>query len=178
MEVKFVYMNTKEIKNTINDLTESIDRISKLTGVDAIESQPIVDKLKKTLETVEKMETELSPKPPKEKTIINLTPHDVDVIRQDGTIKVFHPSGKVARVFTREQTVDVAMDVRIMTYIYGEVDGLPDYVPNVYYIVSSQIANAVPNRTDLLVPGKRLVDNQSQSIGRKWLFSPNTRVIL
>src|SRR5690606_18673242 len=63
---------------------------------------------------------------------------------------VEYPAARVpARVLTEEVTVS-GLDVRV-TRDLG-VEGLPDPQEGVYYLVTSRVALAAPDRTDLLVP--------------------------
>ncbi|ALA06421.1 hypothetical protein P1312_056 [Thermobifida phage P1312] len=63
---------------------------------------------------------------------------------------VEYPAAQVpARVLTEEVTV-AGLDVRIVRDL--GVEGLPDPQEGVYYLVTSRVALAAPDRTDLLVP--------------------------
>ena len=63
---------------------------------------------------------------------------------------VEYPAARVpARVVTEEVTV-AGLDVRIVRDL--GVEGLPDPQEGVYYLVTSRVALAAPDRTDLLVP--------------------------
>ena len=84
----------------------------------------------------------------------NLTPHDVKIMRKDGTILVVPKSGIVARCEYSQQTVDVIDGVEIIRCHYGKVYNLPAPKDGVFYIVSLKVAQACPERTDLLIPGK------------------------
>lgn len=63
---------------------------------------------------------------------------------------VEYPAARVpARVVTEEVAV-AGLDVRIVRDL--GVEGLPDPEEGVYYLVTSRVALAAPDRTDLLVP--------------------------
>lgn len=63
---------------------------------------------------------------------------------------VEYPAARVpARVLTEEVTV-AGLDVRIVRDL--GVEGLPDPEEGVYYLVTSRVALAAPDRADLLVP--------------------------
>ena len=173
-------MDEKSCLDKANDnLAKSISRINRLTGVDQIEAQPIIDLVKDAMAAIKKAEDKINPKPQsKEKRIINLTPHDIDVIASDGTLKTIKPSGDYVRALTKEQVIDVIDGCRIVTNMYGEVSDLPEYDPNIYYIVSSSVAASCPGRIDLIVPGKKVIDAEHRVIGRKYLFSPNAQTLL
>lgn len=77
---------------------------------------------------------------------INLTPH---VIRlNDGT--EYPPSGVVARVSAEYKTLNT--NPLCFEVAYARVTGLPDSQDGVGYIVSGKVAEACPERHDLLVP--------------------------
>lgn len=63
---------------------------------------------------------------------------------------VEYPAARVpARVVTEEVTV-AGLDVRVVRDL--GVEGLPDPQEGTYYLVTSRVALAAPDRTDLLVP--------------------------
>lgn len=63
---------------------------------------------------------------------------------------VEYPAARVpARVLTEEVTVS-GLDVQVVRDL--GVEGLPDPEEGVYYLVTSRVALAAPDRTDLLVP--------------------------
>jgi hypothetical protein len=103
--------------------------------------------------------------------IINLTPHDVNIITDAGNITI-PASGQVARCSTTRQVVDVVdingVKVQINKTIFGDVDGLPNPVPDTLYIVSTLVAQAC-QRHDLVIPDDSIRDDQGRIIGCKAL---------
>lgn len=102
-------------------------------------------------------------------TIINCTPHDVHVHSSDGTSRTFVKSEHVARVgctYTKITRID---GVDINSCSYSETTGLPLSVDDTYYIVSRMVRDALPSRTDLLVPGDPIRDDAGRVIGCKGL---------
>ena len=103
--------------------------------------------------------------------LVNLTPHDVKVIFEDGTTLSIPTSGTVARVATSNDTVGGVMTeagtIPVKAVTYGEVTGLPDYDPekSQYFLVSSLVAARVPDRRDVLVPGDFVRDEKGNIIG-------------
>jgi len=87
--------------------------------------------------------------------IVNLTPHAVNLVGNDGTATI-PPSGRVARVTTTETEVGrVEIDgvtIPIVTTSYGEVTDLPEPDGATRYVVSRVVRAARPDRDDLLVP--------------------------
>ena len=107
--------------------------------------------------------------------LINLTPHDIVILFEDGTILKVPTSGTVARVASTNDTVGGVMTeggtIPIKAVSYGEVTGLPEYDPDksVFYLVSSLVAARVPDRRDVLVPGDFVRDEKGNIIGCKSL---------
>lgn len=75
--------------------------------------------------------------------IINLTPHAI--VLNDGTR--FEPSGTVARVSAKLETIDK----NLFRQTFGEVEGLPEEKAGTLYIVSAMVLNAV-DRSDCVAP--------------------------
>lgn len=102
--------------------------------------------------------------------IINLTPHDVNVVGNDNSVAITIPaSGNVARC---SQTIDVigsitlnSVDIPVSSSSYGEVVDLPAPQDNTYYIVSRLVMSACPARQDLLVPNDLVRNDAGQVIG-------------
>ena len=100
-----------------------------------------------------------------EKEIRNLTPHKVSVFDQDGnTVAVFEPVG-LARCAQYTQVIAKVNGINITTSVFGEVEGLPEEQPGVYYIVSRLCLSACPDRHDLLVPNELVRDDDGNIIG-------------
>ena len=86
-----------------------------------------------------------------EKKIINLMPCPVNLILEDSE-RVFPVSGKVARCFSNFETIKSFDGVPITRRRFGNVIGLPKETPGTKYIVMQAVAEACPERNDLLVP--------------------------
>ena len=96
--------------------------------------------------------------------IINLTPHDVNLMLEDDVI-TFKSEG-VARVQQKESIDDYFDQIPIYKNEYGKVEGLPEEKEGVYYIVSFVVANALKGkRQDLLVVTKTERNEKGQVIG-------------
>lgn len=102
--------------------------------------------------------------------IINLTPHAVNIVNNDGSVSVtIEASGNVARC---SQSISIigsvtinSVAIPISSSSYGEVVDLPDPQAGVYYIVSRLVMSACPNRQDLLVPNDLVRNDAGQVIG-------------
>lgn len=103
--------------------------------------------------------------------LMNLTPHTLNLLAGGGV--AIPPSGTVARCdVTRHQLGVLLVDgteVPINHTKFGVVTGLPDPRPGVYYIVSSLVAQAVPERADVLVVDDAVRDEAGRVIGARGL---------
>jgi uncharacterized protein YuzE len=97
--------------------------------------------------------------------IINLTPHAVVILNSTGEqpLLTFPPSGKVARLVTDQKVVgDVSYKdatqgwcrIEIVQTVFSAVEHLPAYdaEADVLYIVSMPVAQALPERKDVVAP--------------------------
>jgi hypothetical protein len=104
--------------------------------------------------------------------LINLTPHVITFITEKGEMQI-QPSGIIARVtVTREKIGEIEInDIIIPVYKneFGRVENLPDPQPDTLYIVSSLVAQAIPDRKDVLIPDDSVRDNEGRIIGAKAL---------
>ena len=164
-------------KEYIMKASESVDRsIGKLKEMRATgnaDVDAILDQLRSASSALTKLRlaTNVVKQNEEEKRIINLTSHDINVIKQDGTLAKIPPSGNIARCSYMEDVVDVVDDVRIVKMVYTDITGLPEPSWNTYYLVSKMVASAAtPHRNDLLVPGARMVDMYNKLIGSKGLI--------
>jgi len=101
--------------------------------------------------------------------IVNLTGHPIDVILNDGTKVIIPPAvvvdsewrefpAPVPRLLEKRHDVDYTIDGVPIVEKEWEIDTrcpLPDPQPNTFYIVSALVANAFPERSDLLCPETR-----------------------
>lgn len=113
--------------------------------------------------------------------LVNLTPHEIKIIGENGTVTL-PPSGVVARLemsrktFTFESPLavnDVLID--ILRTEYGEITNLPPPEPGVRFITSlivAQRAAVVFRRFDVYSPGELVRDSAGQPIGCKGLSFP------
>ena len=99
--------------------------------------------------------------------IINLTPHSVDVVQADGSIKTYQPSGQVARLDVSRKFVRILDGAEVHRPTMGGVTGLPEAQMDVTLIVSALVAQACPDRSDLVSPGELVRDSAGKIIGCK-----------
>lgn len=105
--------------------------------------------------------------------LVNLTPHTINLVTEDGTQLLSLESQGVARVVSTTEIVGylqvsgVAVPQTHTTF--GEVEGLPEQAPGVGYVVSNMIISALAQqgirRNDLFTPGLQVRDTQGRVIG-------------
>ena len=100
--------------------------------------------------------------------IINLTPHAITFVVEDNKI-IFEPSGVIARVSSKTQTVCSKefywIKIPVTTTVFGEVENLPKPKENTIFIVSSLVAGRVPDRDDVFIPNESIRDDKGRIIG-------------
>lgn len=95
--------------------------------------------------------------------IVNLTPHTINVLGDNP--QNFPPSGTVARCAVARQQVGTVDGVPVNHTTFGEVTGLPVARTDTYYIVSALVAQACPDRADLLITDDAVRDDQGRIVG-------------
>lgn len=89
--------------------------------------------------------------------VINLTPHDVDICDENGTlIRTYKASGKVARIRDRYYDIDTMDGIPIAIREEDGVVNLPEEQEGVMYIVSNIVMNYCYDRMDLIAPVKQV----------------------
>lgn len=100
--------------------------------------------------------------------ILNLTPHNINIINPSGAAQTIVSSG-VARVSGIPTEVGMHEGIRLVRTSYGPVTGLPEYKDGVILIVSAMVRNASPGRHDLVSPSDLVRDSTGNIIGCKGL---------
>lgn len=96
----------------------------------------------------------------------NLTPHEVNLVLPDETIFTIPASGMVARVGSYTEQIGVLGNIPIVKTVFdAAVTDLPDPQDGVIYITSTLVAQAVPERMDVLVPADLRRDDAGRIIG-------------
>lgn len=108
--------------------------------------------------------------------LVNLTPHAVTFVSEDGNRYAVEPSGMLARVSSEIKTlemieIDGGFKIPHTKTVFGEVEGLPAPEAGVIYIVSSLVAGLVPDRDDVMIPNESLRDDKGRITGCKSLGS-------
>ena len=97
--------------------------------------------------------------------IINCTPHDVHIIREDGTTRTIPASGIVARLSTKTVPAGEFDGIPITRTEFGEPEGLPEYEEGTRIIASQIMKSACPHRTDIIVPAEIVRDEKGVILG-------------
>lgn len=110
---------------------------------------------------------------------INLTPHDINYLGE--TPITIPPQAPAARCEVERKQVGILGGIPINATTFGEVQGLPAPKPGTYYIVSAIVAQACPERADLLIPDETvydIVDGQKVVRGCRALATLNGDAIM
>lgn len=100
------------------------------------------------------------------KTIVNMTPHDVVMYGNDNrAFCTFPASGKLIRLSQKNEIVGDINGIPTIKVVFGEPKGLPEYNPDIVYIVSAFVKSALPDRVDLVVPSDPVRDPDGRIIG-------------
>lgn len=108
--------------------------------------------------------------------IINLTPHEINLLVRDEEIAI-PPSGTIARCEEERETTDFlvvdGVKIPINEKKYGAVYNLPSPQEGVVYIVSLPVAQAVaqnaPHRTDVFIVDDTVRDDKGRIVGARAL---------
>jgi len=102
-------------------------------------------------------------------TIINLTPHKLNIQDLGGDFLVVPPSGTIARVaVSLKETAVLDPGIQIYSPTYGEVTDLPEPRDGVNLVVSGLVAAAAP-RPDVFSPGELIRDEEGKPTGCRGL---------
>ena len=85
---------------------------------------------------------------------VNLTPHEITLVREDGEVVKIPPSGQVARVKVEQEEIKKVAGIPVVRTKFGGVEGLPEPENGKIFIVSSIVAQAAAKlgRTDVVAP--------------------------
>ena len=98
--------------------------------------------------------------------IINLTPHAITFVDAEGNVKlVVEPSGKIARVKATTVVTGEFCGIPVTATEYGEIQNLPERAKGTVYVVSSLVAQRVPEREDVFIPNESVRDSEGRIIG-------------
>lgn len=110
--------------------------------------------------------------------IVNCTPHELNIHVELGSAHLSRtltiaPSGIVPRARTSQRAVGHVLvegvEVPVHQTAYGEVYDLPEERPDTWLVVSLLVAQACPQRRDLLIPGEAIRDAEGRIVGCRGL---------
>lgn len=100
--------------------------------------------------------------------LVNLTPHPVRVLdAHDRLLQEFPPTPPPARLTEEHRLEGVVPGTHLplLRIGHGRVENLPSPTAGTWYIVSRLVANACPDRDDLLVPALVVRDAHGNPTG-------------
>lgn len=102
-------------------------------------------------------------------TIINLTPHEVQVVLTNPLVKVIYAKSNLpVRIETFTEEIGTIKGFIPLFYTeLGQVVNLPMECEDTLYIVSRMVKNACPNRKDFIIPSGLVRDENGVIIGCK-----------
>ena len=96
--------------------------------------------------------------------VINCTPHDVNIYTPSGCCT--YPAAKdPARAIYVRRTAGAVDGTLIYRRFTEDIVNLPDPKPGTYYIVPKTLAQACPEREDLIFPGTVVRDADGRVVG-------------
>lgn len=104
---------------------------------------------------------------------VNLTPHEITLVREDGSKLSIEPSGAVARVKVTIKQVGSIAGIPTFITTNGDVEGFPcTLLPDTVYIVSRMVKDKIESypasplkNITTVVPGKPIKDDNGNVIG-------------
>ena len=102
--------------------------------------------------------------------IINLTPHELTLVGNDGQVLArFPPSGQVLRLVEKTTSstnlVHEGVEIPLLTKSVGAAEDLPPREEGTLYIVSLPVALRYPERDDFVVPHDYVRDENGRVLG-------------
>ena len=99
--------------------------------------------------------------------IKNLTPHNVDIVLENGRIRSIPPYSRdfPTRLQMTTEPCGEAEGVPLTKTVFGKAYNLPDPIEGTYLIVSQMIKWALPDRRDLVVPAETIRDAAGNIVG-------------
>ena len=85
-------------------------------------------------------------------TFVNLTPHAINIIDQNGQEHTFPASGEVARVSSSMEEISPIGEFSVARQSFGKVEGLPAPQEGTFYIVSGLVLAHCGHRGDVVAP--------------------------
>jgi hypothetical protein len=106
-------------------------------------------------------------------TLVNRTPHVVRILVGEEAIRTIEPTFPTPRTASTRMQFSIVDGIPVDRVIYGGVVDMPPAEPGVFLIVSLMVAQALPERKDLLVPGEVVRDAAGTIVACKGLSRPS-----
>jgi len=100
---------------------------------------------------------------------MNATPHTLNIVCEDGSIREMAPSGILPRLAQVREFSHVLEGIEIFQVRMGALENLPEEDGETVYVVSRMVLDAARDRGDLLAPGELVRDSSGKVIGCKGL---------
>lgn len=98
----------------------------------------------------------------------NCTPHALNILVGDEVIDLA-PSGIIPRCSQSEVSDGEVAGIPVTRQVFGEVVDLPEPEEGTFLVVSRLVASACPERSDLLIPGPLVRDEEGKVVGCRGL---------
>lgn len=98
--------------------------------------------------------------------IVNLTPHELVIYSEEKEIKRI-PSSGIVRVKEENEKIGEINSIPIFKKRYTRSEGLPEPEEDTFYFVSLIVAQANPQRDDLLLSSDLVRDENGRILGCK-----------
>lgn len=97
--------------------------------------------------------------------IMNLTGHRIDILDKNGKLRIFPPSGIVARAELKNMPLMLVNGIQVNAPTWSEITGLPAPQKDTIYVVSRMVKNLIPGRYDVVCPGERVLSAHKEVLG-------------
>lgn len=136
----FLIVSAEDLRNSGNALPESVNITVIADGkyFDGNDMVPLSDNWK------------VAPIEGLERAILNLTPHTVGVLSEDGTVHRIRPSGFTARAVEVDASAPSAFGCKVVKKQYGSTEGLPP--EGVPVLISTIAAAGCSGRVNTFIP--------------------------
>lgn len=102
--------------------------------------------------------------------LVNLTPHDINLINEAGEPVLVKASGVLARCKVTTEKVGTINGIKVNVSHFGDIEGLPEPEEGKIFIVSAMILTALNGtRPDVLGVSEYIRDDEGKIVGAKAL---------